>query len=72
MIGVQAVEWGIRKMKTHWGSCNTDAARIWLNLELVKKPVQCLEYILVHELVHLRERSHNERFLALMDLFMPQ
>ena len=51
-------------MKTKWGTCNIDARRIWLNLELAKKPVQCLEYIVVHELVHLLERHHNDRFTA--------
>lgn len=49
-------------MKTKWGSCNTQSQRIWLNLELAKKPPECLEYIPVHELVHLLERNHNERF----------
>ncbi len=71
-LGVQASHWGIKKMKTKWGSCNTSARRVWINLELAKKPVQCLEYIVVHELVHLLERTHNERFTALMDSFMPQ
>ncbi|MFZ6799253.1 M48 family metallopeptidase [Undibacterium sp. Di24W] len=63
---------GIRKMKTKWGSCNIEAKRIWLNLELVKKPPECLEYILVHELVHLLERHHNERFRKYMDKFLPK
>ena len=71
ILGVQVAHWGIKKMKTKWGSCNTDACRVWLNLELAKKPPQCLEYIVAHELVHLLERHHNERFLALMDSFMP-
>ncbi|MEW6296020.1 MAG: SprT family zinc-dependent metalloprotease [Candidatus Diapherotrites archaeon] len=71
-LGVQVSDWGIKKMKTKWGACNIDARRIWLNLELAKKPVQCLEYILVHELVHLLERHHNDRFQKLMDQFMPQ
>lgn len=62
---------GIKKMKTKWGSCNTNTKRIWLNLELAKKPVQCLEFILVHELVHLIERNHNKRFVALMDKHLP-
>ncbi len=70
-LGVQVVNWGIKKMKTKWGSCNGDARRIWLNLELAKKPVQCLEYIVVHELVHLLERNHTERFTALMDRHLP-
>jgi predicted metal-dependent hydrolase len=59
-------------MKTKWGSCSIAARRIWLNLELAKKPVECLEYVVVHELVHLRERHHNERFIALMDKHLPQ
>ena len=71
-IGEQANEWGIKQMKTKWGACNIEARRIWLNLELAKKPVQCLEYIVVHELVHLIERNHNERFQAQMDRFLPQ
>ena len=72
VIGVQVAEWGIKKMKTKWGPCNIISRRIWLNLELAKKPPQCLEYILVHEMVHLLERHHNDRFTALMDRFMPQ
>jgi len=71
-VGVRAQEWAIRKMKTKWGACNAEAGRIWLNLELVKKPVQCLEYIIVHELVHLLERRHNDNFSALMSEFLPQ
>lgn len=71
ILGVQAIHWGIKKMKTKWGSCNVKAGRIWLNLELAKKPVVCLEYIVVHELVHLLERNHTERFNALMDGFLP-
>jgi predicted metal-dependent hydrolase len=71
-VGVRPQEWAIRKMKTKWGACNVAAGRIWLNLELVKKPVQCLEYIIVHELVHLLEKRHNERFNALMSEFLPQ
>lgn len=66
-LGVTAPDCGIKKMKTRWGTCNPAAGRVWVNLELAKKPVQCLEYIVVHELVHLLERHHSERFLALMD-----
>lgn len=58
-------------MKTRWGTCNSAAGRIWLNLELAKKPLSCLEYILVHEMVHLIERQHNDRFRDYMDRFMP-
>lgn len=70
-LGVQVAGWGIKKMKTKWGSCNIRARRIWVNLELAKKPVQCLEYIVVHELVHLLERNHTDRFIALMDTYLP-
>ena len=59
-------------MKTRWGTCNVDAHRIWLNLELIKKSPQCIEYIVVHELTHLLERHHNDRFIKLMDEFMPK
>ncbi len=70
-LGVVVHEWGIKKMKTKWGSCNAKAGRIWLNLELIKKPPACLEYVVVHELVHLLARNHGDRFLALMDRHMP-
>ena len=72
ITGVGVQDWGIRLMKTKWGTCNVEAGRIWLNLELVKKPPRCLEYIVVHELVHLLERRHNERFVAYMDEYLPQ
>ncbi|MCB0078868.1 MAG: M48 family metallopeptidase [Anaerolineales bacterium] len=72
IIGVTANEVRIKKMKTRWGSCTVEVKRIWLNFELAKKSPACLEYILVHELVHLLERHHNARFLALMDRFLPQ
>lgn len=71
-LGVQVAEVRIRRMKTRWGTCNADARRIWLNLELAKKPVSCLEYIVVHEMAHLIERRHNERFRELMDGVMPR
>ncbi|MDP3267482.1 MAG: SprT family zinc-dependent metalloprotease [Legionella sp.] len=72
IIGVRTSQWGIKKMKTRWGSCNTRTHRIWLNLSLIKKHPKCLEYVLVHELVHLLEASHNQRFYALMNQFMPE
>ncbi len=71
-VGVSVADVRIRKMKTLWGSCNIEAGRIWLNLELIKKPTSCLEYVFVHEMVHLLERKHNARFQALMDRLMPQ
>ncbi len=70
-LGVVVREWGIKKMKTKWGSCNAKARRIWLNLELIKKPPACLEYVVVHELVHLLTRNHDQRFLGLMDRHLP-
>lgn len=63
---------GIKKMKTKWGSCSIEAQRIWLNLELAKKPPECMEYILVHEMVHLLERHHNDTFRTHLDTFLPQ
>lgn len=72
VLGVTVAAWGIKRMKTRWGTCNIAARRIWLNLELAKKSPQCLEYVLVHEMVHLLERTHNDRFRALMDRYLPQ
>ncbi len=72
IIGVKANEFGIKKMRTKWGTCNIEAKRIWINLELAKKPPECLEYIVVHELVHLLERSHNDKFKSYMNEFMPK
>ncbi|MGC9456712.1 MAG: M48 family metallopeptidase [Halothiobacillaceae bacterium] len=71
VVGVTVSDCRIRRMKTRWGSCNIGAGRIWLNLELAKKSPRCLEYILVHEMVHLLERHHTERFRALMDQCLP-
>lgn len=70
-LGVSVSAWGIRRMKTKWGSCNPQAGRILLNLELAKKPVRCLEYLVVHELAHLLERHHNEGFVSIMDTHLP-
>jgi len=70
-LGVQVEDWGIKKMKTKWGSCNIGPRRVWFNLELAKKPVQCLEYLVVHELTHLLERHHSDRFVALMEQHLP-
>jgi predicted metal-dependent hydrolase len=71
VMNVEVKEFGVKKMKTKWGTCNIDAQRIWLNLELAKKPSNCLEYIVIHEMTHLLERNHNTRFVALMNQFMP-
>ena len=72
IIGVKANDWAIKQMRTKWGTCNIEAKRIWLNLELSKKPIYCLEYIIVHELIHLLERNHNDRFVSYMNQFMPK
>lgn len=71
-IGVKVSHWQVKQMKTKWGTCNIEEKRIWINLELAKKPLHCLEYIIVHEMLHLIERHHNDRFLSLMEKFMPQ
>ena len=71
VIGVSVSEWGVKKMKTRWGTCTIEARRIWINLELAKKSPQCLEYIVVHEMVHLIERHHNDRFWRLWTSFSP-
>jgi predicted metal-dependent hydrolase len=71
-LGVKAGKVFVQKMKTKWGSCSPGAGNVRLNTDLAKKPLQCLEYIVAHELTHLLERHHNDRFTALMDAHMPQ
>ena len=70
-VGARASEYRVRKMRTRWGSCNTLKRRIWISLELVRYPLECLEYVLVHELVHLHEPSHNARFHRLVEAVLP-
>jgi predicted metal-dependent hydrolase len=72
IIGVKVQNFYLQRMKTKWGSCSASARTIRLNSELAKKPRECLEYIVVHEMVHLLERTHNRRFVSLMDQFMPR
>lgn len=72
LLGVKVTRFFVQRMKTKWGSCNTQAGSIRLNLKLAKKSPECLEYIVVHEMVHLLERRHNDRFREYMDRFMPQ
>lgn len=69
--GLHAEEYRIKNMRTRWGTCNTDKRRIWINLQLAKKPVECLEYVVVHELVHLVEKNHTNRFHALVEQYCP-
>jgi predicted metal-dependent hydrolase len=71
LIGVKVERIFVQRMKTKWGSCNPESRSIRLNTDLAKKPRECLEYILAHEMVHLLERTHNARFVSLMDRFMP-
>lgn len=71
IIGVKANDWYIRDMKTRWGTCNVRTKRICINLRLINKDPDCLEYVVVHELVHLLEKSHNHIFKAYMDQFYP-
>lgn len=71
-IGVRVKDWGIKRMKTRWGTCNQKAGRIWLNLELAKKPFACIEYVVVHELLHLIEKKHNGIFVDLMTKHLPK
>ena len=70
ITGLYCSSWQSKYMTTRWGTCNTNTRKIWLNLQLAKKPVECLEYVILHELVHLVEKGHGERFVALMDKFM--
>lgn len=72
VIQVRVTEWAVRRMRTRWGTCNPARRRIWLNAELAKKPSACVEYVVVHEMVHLLVRKHDERFKAHMDRLMPQ
>jgi predicted metal-dependent hydrolase len=71
VMGVVVERFYVQQMKTKWGSCNHHAGTIRLNTELAKKPKECLEYVVVHEMAHLLEPTHNARFIALMDKFIP-
>ena len=71
-IGVKSNDYGIKKMRTKWGTCNHNAKRIWLNLELAKKPLECIEYIVVHELIHIIEPSHDKKFISLLEFHLPK
>ncbi len=71
ITGLHPSGWQVKNMKSRWGSCNVSTRKIWLSLQLAKRAPVCLEYVLVHELVHLAEKSHNARFRAYMDRFMP-
>lgn len=70
--GLHCSCWQIRDMKTRWGSCNTRTGKLWFALMLARQPEECVEYVVLHELAHLYEPSHNARFWAFLDLHMPE
>lgn len=71
ILGVQANEVKVQTMRTKWGSCNTEKGNLLFNIELAKKPYDCIEYVVVHELAHLLERTHNDNFIAYLDKYLP-
>jgi predicted metal-dependent hydrolase len=71
VVGEAPLEWGVKNMKTRWGSCNTQVKRIWLSLKLAEKSESCLEYVVIHEMVHLLEQGHGKAFKAQMDRVLP-
>ena len=71
ITGLKCENWQTKYMTTRWGTCNNDEKKIWLNVQLAKKTSECLEYIILHELIHFIEKNHNERFVSLMDKYMP-
>lgn len=71
VVGKRPNEWRVKNMKTRWGTCNTRDKRIWLNLQLAKKPMDCLEYVTIHELTHLYVPNHGKEFKEYMDIFCP-
>ena len=70
ITGLHCESWQIKYMITRWGTCNTEKKKLWFNLQLAQKPVECLEYVNLHELIHLKERTHNSIFIAYMDMYM--
>ena len=70
-MNIDANEFRVKNMRTRWGTCNIEKRRIWINLQLVKKPIECLEYVVVHELVHLLEKNHTNKFNTLVEEYYP-
>lgn len=70
ITGINCISWQTKYMVTKWGSCNTERRKIWFNVQLAQKPIECLEYVILHELIHLIERKHNNTFISFMDLYM--
>ena len=71
ITGLRCDSWQTKYMTTRWGTCNRNTRKIWLNLQLAKKPIECLEYVILHELAHLKVRNHSKDFVAIMDQHMP-
>ena len=71
ITGLHCDSWQTKYMTTRWGTCNTNTRKIWLNLQLAKKPIECLEYVILHELAHLKVHNHNKEFVAILDQYMP-
>ena len=71
ITGLRCDSWQTKYMTTRWGTCNTNTGKIWLNLQLAKKPIECLEYVILHELAHLKVRNHSTEFVAILDQYMP-
>ena len=71
ITGLYCDSWQTKYMTTRWGTCNTNSRKIWLNLQLAKKPIECLEYVILHELSHLKIKGHGKEFVALLDQYMP-
>ena len=69
--GLKAADWQTKYMTTRWGTCNAKTGKVWINLQLAKKTLECLEYVILHELIHLVEKTHSERFVSMMDNYMP-
>lgn len=71
ITGLKCSSWQSKYMTTKWGTCNTSTRKIWLNLQLAKKPIECLEYVILHELAHLEVKNHGPKFVAILDQYMP-
>lgn len=71
LTGLHCSGWQTKYMTTRWGTCNTQTGKIWINLQLAKKPYECLDYVILHELAHLRVKDHGPRFIAILDEYMP-
>lgn len=69
--GLKCSSWQTKYMTTRWGTCNTETKKVWINLQLAKKPIECLEYVILHELAHTKVKNHGNDFIAIMDMYMP-